>query len=146
MGNCISANYNNWFGENITTVANAYPLDVWVCFHTDGLRLENLQAKMAGDLQAEASVKIGWKKSIQNTFVRLPGDDFHRMRRKTSWERMSIVDGYGNLLLFNYQIAANGSFIITRNGAIKFQKYGSTNYFADDDGFIHKSCYGQICG
>ena len=47
MANWLTAEFNSWFGSNLTHIANAYsknPEDwIWVCCHTNELGIEQIQ-------------------------------------------------------------------------------------------------------
>lgn len=137
MGNYIAAVFNNWFGSNTTNVANARSSFVWACFHVTRLQPKDIKAATDASIEKGMPLEMTWECVTQNGLVKIPSMDFHRIRRITSEEYLTIIDHNREPLVINYLIAANRSFIITKDGALKGQKYGSNNFFEDERGVIY---------
>ncbi len=138
MGNSVRAHFNNSFGSNITHVANAYSTSqnewIWICFHTTKLPLQSIQ--LAINMQPGASIETEWQRVTGYALMRIPYQGVHKKRRSQAWEHFTIISHDGTFLSHNYGIEANRSFIITRQGEIKAQKYGG-NLWEDESGRNH---------
>ena len=139
MGNDITASFNNTFGSNITYVANAYSRNenewIWVCFHTEKLSVESIN--LAVNKEDGASIEANLAKSTNHAWVRVPYRDVHKKRRNTCWEYLTVISHNGKVLIaHNYEIEANRSFIVTKQGGLKTQKYGG-DVWEDERGNNH---------
>jgi hypothetical protein len=124
------------------------------CFHSSTMELESYKEKLeinasmsdeiSGNLNVndkskvsgEGAMKKGinaegsmsaesiWKSTMHKELIRIPYRDFHQKRRDTKVEYLTVISHKGTVLVDNYKILANRSFIITNNGSIKPQKYG----------------------
>ena len=133
---------NSWFGSNVTYVANAYPSAkyVWLLFHNKTLTLTNVSLSgSAREFDIKIDTKVENEKVTEK--VRIPYKDFHKKQRKTSDEYITILakdkDGEDVKICENYCIGANRSFIITKEGGLKPQKYGG-DIWTDESGVNHK--------
>lgn len=129
----IRAHFNNNFGSNITHVANAYSTRenewIWICFHKDCLALDKI--KLAVNSSSEVSIEAELKALTSDEWVRVPYRDFHKKTRNTAWIHLTVISHDGKILLQNYEIEANRSFIITKTGSTRAQKYGG-NLWEDE--------------
>lgn len=86
----------------------------------------------------QGTLKMDWISVTENALVKISSRDFHRYRRFEYLERMTIIADSGDIMTVNYPILANRSFIITKDGQLKGQRYGCKNLFEDDDRVIHR--------
>ena len=139
MGNEFQSNFNNTFGSNITHIANGYSRApgewIWVSFHENLLSLDNLRASISG--QDAPTITAEWARVSTSSLIRVSYADFHKQRRTTSSERITVISHDGSLLVQNYHIIANRSFIIDRNGSPKCQEYGG-DIWVDEQGINHR--------
>lgn len=137
MPNAIVDWINNWFGSNITYVANAYsPADyIWLRFQREELSIEEISA---GLQSLEINVK---NKEMKMSLVRVPFNEAHIERRNTAREYMTVFarnrDGTKITICENFEIPANRSYIVTEKGGIKEQAYGG-DIWEDFEGHYHR--------
>ena len=65
--------------------------------------------------------------------MKVPYKDFIKKYRDNNIEYLSVVSSDKTILVENYKIFANRSFIISENGTIKPQKYGGGIWIDDFD-------------
>jgi len=137
MGNNTQACVNNNLGSNITHIANAYQTRegfVRVCLHEKETKIETLDMEVSPNVSMNTKLKRETNQSCFN----VPYNSVHKAERKDSWSYMTVkADGKGESLCSKMLIAANKSFIVTRQGGIEQQKYGSNNLWQDENGFNH---------
>jgi hypothetical protein len=135
MGNEFQSIFNNTFGSNITHIANGYSRApgewIWVSFHENPLSLNNLSATISG--REVPTITAEWARVSSSSLIRVAYADFHKQRRTSSSERITVISHDGRLLVQNYHIIANRSFIIDRNGSPKCQKYGGGIWVDEQD-------------
>lgn len=142
MANWVQDFFNSTFGSNETYVSNAYSNTpyVYVYFTKEKLTLSELKL-LVSNKSANAETSISIQKIT--SMVKIPQGDYHKYRRTSGIEYMTVMpvknDGsFESYICENYQISPNRSFIITKNGGIKPQKYGSNNLWEDESGFDHR--------
>ena len=131
----IQDTFNSWFGSNITYVANAYPQDIWVYFHTKKLDVSSGSVSASNSISAEVQLE----REPNTEKVKVDFKDFHKKRRTDSRMFLSVftVGAKQVPLCENYEISPNRSIIVTETGQIKPQKYGG-NIWTDEFGVDHK--------
>ena len=140
--------------SNITHIANAYRQDIWVSIHTNDLLINkaSLEAVMTVDANKSSAKIAGDLERVSNTsWVKITPGTVHRQNRNSKSEKVTIVSVSsldrahaavtkvtGQVLLLNYEIQQNFSYILTRKGDFLQQKYGSNNLFEDYLGKVHE--------
>ena len=137
MPNAIVSWINNIFGSNITHVANAYPRDIWVLFHS---RQCSIDFKISlQKLTPTVDISTTDNGAITEN-IRVKTRSVYRKERDQRNEYLSIYtyeeNGQKRLICENKQILANKSFIITQDGYIIDQNYGD-NVWVDRHGNRH---------
>ncbi|CAF1156150.1 unnamed protein product [Adineta ricciae] len=146
--------------SNITYIANSYGEDIWISIKSNDLELHvasigldamESQVTRLCDLKLIKTSEIGW--------IKLTSGNIHKHNRSSKTERITIVctdtlkkalaavaavsnnvsdavtGDVDLVLVLNYQIQQNYSYIVTSNGEFLQQKYGSNNLFLD---FLNK--------
>lgn len=137
MPNAIVDWFNNWMGNNVTYVANAYSHAdfIWLRFQRDELSIEEIRA---GLRSIEIDVK---SREMKMSLVRVPFNEAHIERRDTTHEYMTVFarnrDGSKITICENLEIPANRSYIVTDKGGIKETAYGG-NVWEDFEGHYHR--------
>jgi uncharacterized membrane protein len=138
MGFSITNHFNNWFGSNITYVANAYSTSedqwIWICFHTTVLSLEII--RLAISAEHNASIEANWKHVTCHKLVRVSYHGFRKQLRTAASEFLTTISHDRKWIIPNYVIEANRSFIVTRQREIMSQKYGG-KLWEDERGINH---------
>ncbi|UJR19299.1 hypothetical protein I4U23_022428 [Adineta vaga] len=115
---------NNTVGSNITYVANAYSTSegqfVWLLIYTDDIELSKLNLTFS--TTGTGSLSLTVEPASECTVLRIPYKKFHKYERTRCRERISIISHTQEILVVNYEIPANHSFIITRQGQIDVGK------------------------
>ena len=124
--------FNNIFGSNLIHVANAYGREIFVGFTSSVLELTEAEVNIVIDIMKTSSINVNLKFGFNST-VLIGNRSYHQYRCRTSWEYMTVIADNGVVVCSNYQIAANRSFIVTKDGILP-QKYGSDNLFEDTRG------------
>ncbi|KAG4071414.1 hypothetical protein HA402_011568 [Bradysia odoriphaga] len=137
MPNFITDWINNFMGNNVTYVANAYSHAdyVWLRFQREELSIEEISAGLK-------SIEIDVKhKEMKMSLVRVPFNEVHIERRNTIREYMTVFarnrDGSKTTICENFEIPANRSYIVTDKGGIKEQAYGG-DVWEDFEGHYHR--------
>lgn len=137
MANAITSWFNNALGSNITHLANAKDQDVWAILESKEMHIST------AEIQAIVKVVQG-KVNISNTarlsWTKIPARGFHKWRRDNSTDYVTVMTVGGEdaeLIVKDYKILANRSFIIAKDGGFHEQKYGCNNLFEDWTGRVH---------
>ncbi|CAF1238145.1 unnamed protein product [Adineta ricciae] len=92
-GFSIVNNFNNWFGSNVTHVANGYSLSenqwIYVCFHVEVLSLEKI--RLAIKQQFNISMEDHWKDVTNYKLHKVMYRSVHKQQRSTSFEFLTII-------------------------------------------------------
>lgn len=141
MPNWLVNGINDWFGSNITHVANAYSHSdcIWLRFQRERMTIDQISAGLQ-------SLDVNLKnKEMKMSLVRLPFNEVHIERRNTSSEYLTVFaknrDGTKITICRNLEIPANRSYIVTDKGGIKESGYDK-NYISlwhDCDRHNHKT-------
>ncbi|UJR29683.1 hypothetical protein I4U23_017231 [Adineta vaga] len=148
--------------SNITYIANAFDEDIWIGFKSNDLELETAhigqdisesQGTLPFSLRLNKISEVGW--------IKLKSGNVHKHNRSSKTERITIVctkelkkalvavdtisadasntttEDTNLIMVLNYQIQQNYSYIMTKNGEFLQQKYGSNNFFRDFLGKDH---------
>ena len=104
--------------------------------HTDELTIEDIKLglEMQDKLSPNASLNI--KNKTIDSSAKIPYKDYHKQKRNNAWDSITIVSHDSKILVKNYKIQSNRSFIMTKGGGIKPQKYGG-NIWEDESGVNH---------
>ena len=134
----IQNTFNSWVGSNTTYVANAYPKDVWVYFHTQKVDINSGTLDVSSSVSAQIQFRLKKQPNIEK--VKVDFNDFFKKRRTDSRMFLSVftTDEERAPLCENYEISPNRSIIVTKTGQIKPQKYGG-NIWTDEFDVNHKA-------
>lgn len=137
----LVAKFNNALGLNTTHIANAYSKShqeyLVAIFHTTEWTMEKFRmdidifCKLPG-----VKAEVEWKERRDDSMVRIPYREYCTKQRKQDWEKLSVITHTGEVLVKNFDIHADRSFIINRTGKIILQKYGA-NVWEDHEGYNH---------
>lgn len=134
----VAAAFNNTFGSNITHVANAFSTSenewIWIWFHTKPLPTSVICATL--DARSDASEENRWRTMTNYQLIRVPYQKVHRQQRSSAWEYLTVISHEKQLIASNYEIEANASFMVTRDGGIIPQQYGG-DLWIDRNGTNH---------
>ncbi|CAF1030843.1 unnamed protein product [Brachionus calyciflorus] len=124
--------FNAWIGKNISYVANAYPSNVYVLFTGQDISIKKI------DITTNGLVVDTDRDKIESN-IKIVSKDFYKYSRKRLHEYMTVIDcdNANNVICKNHLMTANRSYVITSNGQIKTQSYGSNNLFLDEHGRDH---------
>ena len=132
MGNeysTVGKEFNRTFGSNITHLANAYGQGLSVTF-------VNRYTRITGIDLSTGHIEFSDENAISTKFY-VPNRTVHKYPRSNTDEYMTLVcTNTRKVICENYPVPANKSYIVTQAGAIMEQKYGSSNFFEDVNGFI----------
>ena len=115
--------FNNIFGSNVTHIANAYKTPenfVHIFFHSSKLPSHG------------KGLSSGETEMITISYMK-----YYKKERFNALDYCTIKLPSGKVLCSNFELRANKSFIITKNGGIILQRYGSPNFFEDEHGNDH---------
>ena len=130
--------FNNWFGSNITHVANGYSTSenqwIYICFHIKTLSLETIRPAI--EKQHNLSIEDHWKNVTHYKLLKVLYRTVYRQKRSTAFEFLTIISQDRKWLIPNYKIEANRSFIVTRERKVIPQIYGG-NLWTDENGHKH---------
>ena len=132
--------FNSYFGSNITYVANAYSTerDRFVRFTWSTTRLEADKIEAAlNPTDLKVSLETRWQRVSNAQLLRIPYGRYHKQERRETYAYMTLISDDEVLLTSNYEIGANKSYILTKEGQVVRQKYGSSNLFEDECGYDH---------
>ncbi|RNA30124.1 hypothetical protein BpHYR1_005472 [Brachionus plicatilis] len=146
MPNWFISWWNDMFGSNTTHVANAYPRDIWVLFHSKRCVIQyklNLSTNPEFSFWSEDKDAITQEERVKTRNV-------SRKYRNQSVEYLTIFtyDENGNerSICKNKQILANRSFIVSNDGYIYDQKYGANVWIDHDGNFLFKAPLFDLAG
>ncbi|UJR18072.1 hypothetical protein I4U23_004972 [Adineta vaga] len=139
--------------SNITHIANAHADDIWVSIYSTHFTLNETKIQLAvRGIQPTGEISTKLNQASNTSWFRVTSRRFHRYNRRTKTELMTIVratrtntvdeaasDHTKNIIVVNYPIHQNFSYIVTKDGDLKQQKYGSNNLFEDFSGRCHLS-------
>ncbi|CAF1671989.1 unnamed protein product [Adineta ricciae] len=137
--------------SNITHIANARDEDIWVSFYSTNITIQPSNIELALQKgQPHAGINIKLNQGSNTSWFKVPSRCFHRYNRRAKTEKISIVrdskaarnqetanENTGNVLLADYLVHQNYSYVVTKNGGFLQQKYGSRNLFEDFNGYCH---------
>ena len=123
--------------NNVTHIANARSSHIWICFHEQQLDLRAVQCAIEDSKKYQIPLTTTWVHVSNNILLIIPSREFHRQIRTIKNEYITVINSDGGIIVENYGIPINRSYIITRDGAIKKQKYGCPNLFEDEEDRIH---------
>lgn len=129
-------------GSNITHISNAYPGDVWITFSSSNLEIDRvrLQTAITTIGHGGASVEVELRRVTRTSWMRLSYRSSHRRDRTAKVENVTVVDvNTGEILVFEFQVGQNLSFIITRSGEFQEQERGDPNLWLDWRGENHNT-------
>jgi hypothetical protein len=141
MSNWLYSQFNKLVsqGTNLTHIANAYSKNsddwIWICCQKD--ELEPAKVERVLKPPPDVSVESNWNTNMNAPLWKIPYRDHHQLSRTEPIEYLTVVSHDGKLLYLNYKILSNRSFIVTKDGGLKPQKYASWNFFQDHCGVIH---------
>ena len=108
------------------TVANTFSTSknewIWIWSHTKPLPTSVICATL--DANSDASEENGWRTVTNYQLIRVPYQQVHRQQRSSAWEYLTVISHEKQMIVSNYEIEANASFIVTREGGIIPQQYG----------------------
>ena len=125
--------FNAWFGRNTSHIANAYGSRIKVIFKGNQIvRVNQLGINRDGVNVNVDNLRITGQVEIDNL-------EYYRYDRNLQIEYMTVSasDNDANVICRNVPMGTNRSYIITSNGQVKIQKYGSRNLFLDEHGISH---------
>lgn len=143
MANGVTSWFNNWFGSNITYIANAYSKadHVWALFSYKELSVDEIKASISGLSLSQLNANVNFKSQGVNEGLRIPFNDVHKKRRDTYCEYVTILakepNGSVTTICENLKVLANRSIIVTNKGSVQEQMYGG-NLWVDFKGTNHK--------
>ena len=135
-------------GSTITHVANASGMPIRVYYNTDQMRLEELvmEVKVSGDssvtTRASQSMKMFFKADSRVRFILIPADEYGKILEEGPLYVTVFLESNDSSneclksIAENFCIPNNRSFIVTKKGHIKWQKYGE-NIWEDEQGNRH---------
>ena len=137
--------------SNITHIANAHRDDIWVSFHSKNLNLDGAEIELAfRQRQPSAEINLKLNQASNTSWFKITSGCFHRYNRRAKTEKITILRDVstdqvdeaagkriGKILVVNYLVHQNFSYIVTKTGDLLQQKYGSNNLFQDFSGWCH---------
>lgn len=126
----LGAKFNAYFGSNVTHIANAFEGDAWITIYSEERQLDDINLNFV--LQnAAPSANLGTvlRNNTRVEWIRIPRNDFHKKYRDQAVDYITvIVEGENGpkLIVDKYKLFANESVIITKNGGLKYSKYGGS--------------------
>jgi hypothetical protein len=139
--------------SNITHIANDYEKDIWVCFESSNLEIEGINTAVP-IIEAERNrlININVNKVSNSGWTKIKSRKYHRYNRSSKTEKITIVcattlreaqvaitNMTSDLLLLDYPVQQNFSYVLTKDGEFLQQKYGSNNLFQVFSGWCHYS-------
>lgn len=128
---------------NITHICNAYPSAVWISFSKTGFKHEGLKPELNHDGYQNRPKIASWFK--------LTHGGSHMKDRATHTEYVTIVacatipeavlqkqQMNSNVLVYEFEVKKNLSFIITNEGEFQQQMHGNNNLWLDWRNIDHK--------
>lgn len=125
--------FNAWFGRNTSHIANAYGSRIKVTFKGNQIvKVNQLGVNRDGFNVDVDNLHITGQVEIENF-------EYYRYDRNLQIEYMTVSESRNdaNVICRNVPMGTNRSYIITSNGQVKIQKYGSRNLFLDEHGINH---------
>lgn len=126
--------------EYSTHVANAYASSefVWIALHSDSVVVDSYSTSIniGGCVQATMT----FKDKTTVGMVRVNRGSFHKFTKQQgdrSKEFMTILSADGKTTIGSTKIADDRSYIITRRGEIRLQKYGAGLWIDEVTGEDH---------
>ena len=137
--------------SNITHIANANESDVWICFESNSVEFDKINIALPiGEVERNRPIDLTLNKVSNRGWVKVRSRKFHRYNRVSKAEKVTIVRATtlkeaieasnnitSDVLLLNYGVQQNFSYIVTKDGEFLRQKYGSNNFFQDFSGWCH---------
>lgn len=138
--------------SNITYISNAYPADVWISFNKSKLQID--QAKLQAAIEKSGpsgNLEIELRRVSNLSWMKLSYASSHKKERDAKVEYVTVVaaetidvahaakhEMSAKIIVLEYEVKQNLSFIITKDGEFQQQKYGSSNLWEDWRGKNHK--------
>ncbi|CAF0964359.1 unnamed protein product [Brachionus calyciflorus] len=121
----LQTTFNSWVGSNLTHLANASGQTVRIIISGDILKIKKI---------SKEGVEFDYNGVVSK--FNINHRSFHKLERCKQYEYMTVQKEDGKVIVENYEIGANKSYIILNNEIVR-QKYGSNNLFEDIYGQCH---------
>lgn len=126
----IGAKFNAYFGSNVTHIANAFDGVAWITLYSEERQLDDINlTAVLQSVGPSANLGTVLKNVTRVEWIRIPRKDFHKKYRDQAVDYMTVVvegDDGPTVIVDKYKLFANESVIITKNGGLKYSKYGGS--------------------